>query len=159
MVLLRCLQLLSWIAVAPALGLATQIMQAQVPDEAALLELNRQLVESVQLRRDTTLLAAETLPQFVVIPPGGIVEDRGQALRGVRNEAVDSVRIDEVQVVAHGTTAVVLARVHVFRANQDPSAHRPNRIMSVFVYDHQKWRLLARSVTPCIDRALTAGRC
>jgi hypothetical protein len=32
-------------------------------------------------------------------------------------------------------------------------------MMSVFVNDQGRWRLLARSITPCIERAIEAGRC
>jgi hypothetical protein len=130
-----------------------------VPEREALLHLNRQLLESVLLRRDTTVLAAAALPSLVVVPPGGVVENRAQVLRGVSNFDVDSLRIDDVTVVGHGTTAVVLARVRASRGVLAPSATGPSRFMSVFVYDQQKWRLLARSVTPCIERAVAAGRC
>jgi hypothetical protein len=147
------------LAVLIAVTGTSQDTAAQVPDSSTLLRLNRQLLESVLLRRDTSLLASESLSQLVVVPPGGIVEERAQVLSGVGNVATDSLQIDDVRVVGHGTTAVVLSRVRLYRPNPDLGPSRPSRFMNVFVYDQQRWRLLARSITPCIDRAIAAGRC
>lgn len=132
---------------------------AQIPDRDALIQLNRQLLESVFLRQDTTLLAATALPDVIVIPPGGVVEKKPQVIAGVRNVAMDSVIIDDVTVVGHGATAVVVARVMGLGGRRDFTPTGRTRIMNVFVYDQQRWRLLARSITPCIERAVTAGRC
>lgn len=132
---------------------------AQVPDSAALFGLHRQLLESVFLRGDSALLAATALPNAVVVPPGGIVESRGQLLTGLRNTLSDSISIDDVVIVHHGTTAVVIARFRAsLRDGQRPGIGR-SRMMSVFVYDDGTWRFLARSVTPCVERAISAGRC
>lgn len=146
------------IVVLVAVATPTRVATVQAPDRVALLDLHQQLLESVILRSETTLLAAAALPNLIVVPPGGIVENRDQVLSGVRNVAAKSVEIDNVVIADHGTTAVVVARVI---ADRGAAATAPGRIrmMSVFVYDHQKWRLLARSITPCIERAVVAGRC
>lgn len=133
---------------------------AQQPDRAELLRLHQELIESVFLRSDTTLIAALALPNLIVIPPGGVVENRAQVIRGVPNVRVDSIHIEEVTVADHGTTAVVVARL---RRASPPAAGivgpGRSRMMSVFVYDQEQWRLLARSITPCIERAVAVGRC
>jgi len=136
---------------------ATGSVTAQTPDRDALLSLHRQLLESVFLRGDTTVVAAAALPNFVVVPPGGIVETRTQFLNGLQTTLSDSLVVDEVMIADHGTTAVVVARVSTSRP--DKAGTGRSRMMSVFVYDNQAWRLLARSVTPCIERAVSAGRC
>jgi len=138
---------------------ATRAATAQTPDKDALLSLHRQLLESVFLRGDTVVIAAAALPNLLVVPPGGIVENRRQLLTGVRNTLSDSLHVDDVMVVDHGTTAVVIARVRGIRQSIQSAGTGRARMMSVFVYDNQTWRLLARSVTPCIERAVSAGRC
>jgi hypothetical protein len=132
---------------------------AQTPNREALLTVHRQLLESVFLRGDTTLIAATALPNLVVVPPGGIVEDRAQLLNGVQNTLSDSLVVDEVMVADHGTTAVVIARVRMMRQDRPTVGTGRSRMMSVFAHDGQAWRLLARSVTPCIERAVSSGRC
>jgi len=124
----------------------TCVATTQVPDKEALLRLHQQLLESVFLRSDPCLLAAAALPNLLVVPPGGVVENREQVLNGVSNLAADSLHIDEVTVVDHGTTAVVLARVRVSPRIGEPVGTGRSRMMSVFVHDQQKWRLLARSI-------------
>ena len=142
-----------------AFGSATTPAIAQAPDKNALLSVHRQLLESVFLRGDTTLIAATALPNLVVVPPGGIVENRQQLLAGVRNTVSDSLAIDDVVIVDHGTTAVVIARVRANLQGRQSIGTGRTRMMSVFVYDNHTWRLLARSVTPCIERAVSASRC
>ena len=141
-----------------------RIPTVQVPDRQALLDLNRELLESVFVRGETALLAAAALPNLVVVPPGGVVENREQVLNGVPKVAgAEAVEIDDVVIVDHGTTAVVVARVRTRR--DKPVAGTPLegtgriRMMNVFVREQGKWRLLARSITPCIERAVAAGRC
>lgn len=136
----------------------------QSPDRQALLDLNRQLLESVFVRGETEMLGSVALPNLVVVPPGGVVENRQQVLNGVpRVGGAQAVDIDDVVVVDHGTTAVVVARVRVRRekpvVGAPPEGTGRSRMMNVFVHEQGKWRLLARSITPCIERAVAAGRC
>jgi hypothetical protein len=132
---------------------------APVPDHEALIRLNRQLLESVFLDQDTSLLASVALPNLVVVPPGGIVENKDQVLAGIRNVAMDSVRIDDITIADHSGAAVIVARVTRLGHALDAGVGARSRIMNVFVHDGAQWRLLARSITPCLERAVAAGRC
>jgi hypothetical protein len=140
------------------LGL-TGVVTAQVPDKERLLALHQELLESVFLRSDASVLAEAALPNLLVVPPGGIVENRRQVLNGVTAVAAQSLEIDDVTVADHGATAVVVARVRIRRSPAEPSGTGRSRMMSVFVYEQATWRLLARSITPCTERAVAAGRC
>ena len=141
-----------------------RVATVQVPDRQALLDLNRQLLESVFVRGETAMLDSAALPNLVVVPPGGVVENRQQVLNGVpRVAGAEAVEVDDIVVADHGTTAVVVARVRVRRekpvAGAPPEGTGRSRMMSVFIHEQGKWRLLARSITPCIERAVVAGRC
>jgi hypothetical protein len=142
-----------------ALPSATTSARAQTPTREALLSLHRRVLESVFLRGDTTLVAVTALPNLVVVPPGGIVENRSQLLSGVQNTLSDSLSLDDVTVADYGTTAVVVARVRMTRQGRPTVGTGRFRMMSVFVHDGQEWRWLAHSVTPCIERAVSSGRC
>jgi hypothetical protein len=141
-----------------------RVASLQDADRQALLDLNRQLLESVFVRGETGMLASTALPNLVVVPPGGVVENRQQVLNGVASVAgAEAVEVDDVVIAEHGTTAVLVSRVRTKR--DKPVAGSPlegtgrSRMMNVFVRDQGSWRLLARSITPCIQRAVAAGRC
>ena len=147
-----------------SIAVPARVATVQDPDRQALLDLNRQLLESVFIRGETAMLASAALPNLVVVPPGGVVETREQVLNGVANIAgAKAVEIDDVIVAEHGTTAVVVARVQTKRdrpaAGAPPAGTGRIRMMNVFVKEQGKWRLLARSITPCIERAVAARRC
>lgn len=128
-------------------------------DHDALIRLHQDLIETAFLRGESSLLAATALPNLIVVPPGGVVERRDQVIKGLPNVAAESVQIDDVVVADHGTTAVVVARVRAARTAGVIAGSGRSRMMSVFVNDQGRWRLLARSITPCIERAIEAGRC
>jgi hypothetical protein len=152
------------LALLVSIAVGMRAATGQVSDRQALLDLNRQLLESVLVRGETAMLASAALPNLVVVPPGGVVENREQVLNGVpRVAGAEAIEVDDVVVVDHGTTAVVVARVRTRRekpvAGAPPGEAGRSRMMNVFVHEQGKWRLLARSITPCIERAVAAGRC
>ena len=128
-------------------------------DHDALIRLHTELIETAFLRGESSLLAATALPNLIVVPPGGVVERRDQVIKGLPNVVAESVQIDDVVVADHGTTAVVVARVRAVRTAGVFAGSGPSRMMTVFVNEQGSWRLLARSITPCIERAIEAGRC
>ena len=128
-------------------------------DRDALIQLHKELIETAFLRGESSLLAATALPNLIVVPPGGVVERRDQVIKGLPNVVAESVQIDDVVVADHGTTAVVVARVRAARTASATAGSGRSRMMNVFVKDQGQWRLLARSITPCIERAIEAGRC
>jgi hypothetical protein len=139
-------------------GIAPAATPSQA-DRDALVQLHKELIETTFLRGESALLAATALPNLIVVPPGGVVERRDQVIRGLPNVAAESVQIDDVVVADYGATAVVVARVTAKRTAGGVAGSGRSRMMSVFVRDQEQWRLLARSITPCIERAIEAGRC
>jgi hypothetical protein len=128
-------------------------------DRDTLIQLHKELIETAFLRGESSLLAATALPNLIVVPPGGVVERRDQVINGLPNVVAESVQIDDVVVADHGATAVVVARVMAKRTAGPVAGSGRSRMMSVFVRDQEQWRLLARSITPCVERAIEAGRC
>ena len=122
-------------------------------DHDALIRLHKELIETAFLRGESSLLAATGLPNLIVVPPGGVVERRDQVIKGLPNVVAESVQIDDVVVADHGATAVVVARVTAKRTAGGVAGSGQSRMMSVFVRDQEQWRLLARSITPCVERA------
>jgi ketosteroid isomerase-like protein len=124
-----------------------------------LLMIHRGIFEAMILHHDASHFAAVALDELLLIPPGGIVESKDEALAGVGAFAVREVLIEDEVVTQRGNTAVVVARLtldgEVFPAGRLGTM----RTMSVFVRENNEWRLLARSLTPCLPVAVQAGRC
>ena len=154
---------IAWIvALVAATGVLSSpsTVEAQVAELDELVEFHRALTLAKRIQNDTTLLGAVTLENYVVVPPGGLIETRREALSGVRQFASDNATV-EVQVTAeHENTAVLVGTVE---ADGEVTGGVPQfpriRFMAVYVRTDGLWRLLAQSNTPCHPRAIQAGRC
>lgn len=133
---------------------------AQDDNLAELLEFHRNLISAVRLQNDTTLFAAVALENYVVIPPGGLIETREQAIRGIRNFDADSVDVEVEMVARHDSTVVLVGTVAGNTRVRGPVPQFAKvRFMAVYVRTKGAWRLLAQSATPCHELAIRAGRC
>jgi hypothetical protein len=94
----------------------------------------------------------------LLIHPGGILENKEEVLAGVGAFSVESIDMDNEVVTHHGDTGVVIARLMLYGEVQPVGRFGPMRTMSVFVRVDDEWRLLARSLTPCLPQAVQAGR-
>lgn len=135
------------------------MLVAQETSRDELLRLNQALFESMLVRQDSTLFATVALEEVVVVPPGGILEDRRQVIAGLRNFRISGIALGDVQVVLHDSTAIVTGRLTSTGEVRGVGAPGPLRFLNVFVNSGGAWRLLARSLTPCAERAIAVGRC
>jgi ketosteroid isomerase-like protein len=137
--------------------------QPTVDDSAVheeLVRLNREIFEKVVVGRDAEAFKRFTYDDFLVIPPGGIVEDKEEALAGIdafRN--VTGVTVSDERVAVQGDTAVVIGRVVIHGEVPPMGKIPPVRFLTVFVLQDGQWRMLARSLTPCVPAVIKAGRC
>lgn len=148
------------IAIACAGAHTSPTMATAEADAQHLEQVNRELFESVILRRDTTLWSALALQELLVVPPGGILENRSQAFAGVRAfDDVQALTLVTDSIAIHDNTAVLVGRLTLDREVRSVGRPGPLRFMTVFVRTDDGWRLLARSLTACSERAVEAGRC
>lgn len=135
-------------------------LSAQDDELAELIEIHRAMTVAKRLQNDTIPLSSIALENYVVIPPGGLVETRAEAMAGVRNFDSDNLEV-QVDVVAHHDSTAVLVGTVV--ADGQIRGVAPQfakvRFMAVYVRSGGAWRLLAQSNTPCHPRAIEAGRC
>ena len=133
---------------------------AQDENLTELLDFHRDMIAAMRLENDTALFAAVALENYVVIPPGGLIETREQALRGIRNFDADSLEVEVEMVARHDSTVVLVGTV---AGNTRVRGRAPQfgtvRFMAVYVRTAGAWRLLAQSTTPCHELAIRAGRC
>lgn len=144
------------------LGVLLVVGRATAQDEnlAELLEFHRDLIVAMRVQNDTALFAAVALENYVVIPPGGILETREQALQGIRNFDADSLDVDVEMVARHDSTVVLVGTVAGNTRVRGPVPQFAKvRFMAVYLRTAGTWRLLAQSATPCHELAIRAGRC
>jgi hypothetical protein len=134
-------------------------VEGQDPTHDELRRLNTELLEATIVRRDSAALARGSFDEVIVIPPGGIVENKAEALRGVRAFEVAAIAVTDTRVMLQDNTAVVTSKLVLDGEIRGVGRVGPLRVMSVFVRDSVGWRLLARSLTPCREQAVIAGRC
>lgn len=124
-----------------------------------LLRLNREIVEPMILDNNAGTFLAHAHEDFLVIAPGGVIENREQAADGARNFDATAVSLSDEQLRVVGDTAVLIGRLSIDGKVGPRGRPGPMRFMAVFVRQSGEWKLLARSLTPCAPLAVERGRC
>jgi len=139
---------------------ATALAQDRVlaPRDSALVADYLRVLEAKFLRRDQRPLELLADTAYVVVTPGGILETRTLALRGIQNFRLDSATLTNPQVLRDGDLAILTAELRLvgaLEARSPGGAIRrveltgPYRVLATFVAaPGVPARLLAESVTP-----------
>jgi hypothetical protein len=150
-------------ALALLLALATPALE-QADTERTLLDLNRQLFETLILERDPSFLRSMSDESYVVIAPGGVIESREQVIAGLKAfTTVDSISIENERVVQSGATAIVLNRLVIHGPLQGPISEidlGPSSVMTVFNQGSDgRWSVVSRALSACHPAAMQRGLC
>jgi len=132
---------------------------AQDSQAAGIIELNRRIMHEQIIERNADLFAEHSLEQFLVVAPGGRIEDKAQAMGGVNAWDAEAIEVRDEQVIFQGETAVLVGRLQVDGTMEPVGELPPMKFMAVFVNTDGEWKLLARSLTPCFDMAIQRGFC
>lgn len=143
----------AWLAAVPG------ALSGQDARAAEIMELNRRILQEQIVARDATLFQEVALEQFRVVAPGGRIEDKAQATRGVNAWNARSVEVRDEEVLFHEGTAILLGRLQIDGEMNPVGTLPPMKFMAVFVETDEGWRLLARSLTPCFEMAIQNGFC
>ena len=130
--------------------------------DAALIDLNRRLFETMILAQSADLLLEVSDDSYVVVAPGGVIESRAQAIRGLSAFAtVDSITITNERAISQGLTAIVLSRLQIHGRIQGPVGQvGPMSVMTVFRdRGDAGWGVVSRALTPCNPMAIERGIC
>jgi Domain of unknown function (DUF4440) len=141
-----------------ALSLAATAGSAQDTD-AHLLQLSADIFRAQIVRGDTTLFSQVALDEFRVLAPGGLFEDKAQVISGVDSWDAVGIEITGEEVVRRGTVALVMGRIDIDGEMRPVGRWGPLKFMTVFIQEGGDWRLLSRSMTPCVDMLIELGRC
>jgi hypothetical protein len=123
------------------------------------IELNSRIMHQQILARDPSLFEVVALDQFLVVAPGGRIEDKAMAAAGVSAWDAAGIEVSEEQVIFEGDTAVLVGRIQIDGVMQPVGQLPPMKFMAVFIEKPDGWRLLSRSLTPCFPIAIERGLC
>lgn len=123
------------------------------------IDLNSRIMHQQILARDPTLFQQVALEQFLVVAPGGRIEDKATAAAGVGSWDAAGIEVSEEQVIFEGDTAVLVGRVQIDGVMKPVGELPPMKFMAVFIEKPGGWRLLSRSLTPCFPIAIEKGVC
>lgn len=123
------------------------------------IELNSRIMHQQILARDPSLFREVSLDQFLVVAPGGRIEDKEMAVAGVGSWDVAGVEVSQEQVIFEGDTAVLIGRIQIDGVMKPVGRLPPMKFMAVFIEKPEGWRLLSRSLTPCFPIAIERGLC
>jgi len=140
-------------------GLLPSLARSQDTDE--LQQLNRRLIETQMIERDPSFLIANSIPEYVVVGPGGVVESREQVISGLGAfSRLDSISISREAVRESNGVAVVTARLELHgELNLPIGPLGPLTASTTFVQIGGRWLAVARSSTPCAPGAAERGLC
>ncbi len=138
---------------------AARGVSAQESEEAELLRLNAALFRSQIVERDGQLLDQVAYPQFRVLAPGGLIENKAQAIAGVAAWNVDSIELSGEEVIREGPVAVVMGRLDIDGTMDPVGRWGPLKYMGVYIRSDGEWKFLSRSLTPCVEMLVRLGRC
>lgn len=134
-------------------------LEGQASAASEIIDLNRRMMHEQIVDRSAGLFQELALEQFLVVAPGGRVENREEAIRGVAAFSADSIDIRDERVVFQDDTAVLVGRLQIHGEMRPVGVLPPMKFMAVFVDGPDGWRILSRSLTPCFEIAVQNGFC
>lgn len=128
-------------------------------DKKELLGLNEELARSQIIDRDSTFIKQVALDELRILAPGGLIENKSQVIAGLPGWNATDVQLTGTEVVFYGDIALVMGRMDIDGEMRPVGRWGPLKYMSTWVRDGKEWRLLSRSLTPCIEILLEIERC
>lgn len=131
----------------------------QHTDRETLLRLNEKLARSQIIDRDPAFISRVALENFRILAPGGLIENKEQVIAGLTGWDARDVTLSDTEVLFHGDIAIVMGRMDIDGTMRPVGRWGPLKYMSTWVKEEGEWRLLSRSLTPCLDKLIELGRC
>lgn len=150
------------VAFLPALALAALTIAAPAhAQHDDLLRINRELFHSQMVEGDSLFLLDHSVPEYLVVGPGGVVEDRRRVIDGLGAfEGIDSLTITRERVHASDTHVVITNRLEIHGSVALPIGPiGPLTVATTFIRRDGRWLALSRTSTPCLPAAAARGLC
>ena len=100
---------------------------------------------AASLDLDLAVFEALLHPDYVIVQPGGLVEDKAQTMASLASDTRhwQVARSDEMDVRIYGNTAVVIGRWTGKGQNRDEPFDYQARFLSVWIRENGQWRNVA----------------
>jgi ketosteroid isomerase-like protein len=128
-------------------------------DKAALISLNAELFETMIVAGDPTRFNAVAIDDFHILAPGGVIEGKAQSVAGLGAWNVQDIKLSNEQVTRSGDVAIVFGRLDINGTMKPIGRWGPIKFSSTFQKQDDEWRLVGRSLTPCLPKVVEIGRC
>ena len=130
-----------------------------VADRIKLLKLNEELARSQIIDRDPVFFTNIAVDEFRVLAPGGMIENKEKVIAGLGGWNVVDIKLTNTEVVFYKSVATVLGRMDIDGEMKPVGRWGPLKYMSTWVRDGDDWKLVSRSLTPCLEMLIKMGRC
>jgi hypothetical protein len=122
-----------------------------------LIQLNREMMEEYILHHNTGPNSVIMLDDFLFVASIGKIETKEDVIATVGNLDIQSVKIIHNEFRHHGPTAVLVGTLHLQGSISNNEINAQIRFMSVFIHQHDQWRLMARSFSPIVHPSVLYG--
>jgi ketosteroid isomerase-like protein len=117
--------------------------------QQAIIEAEERLA-TASLNLDLSVFEQLLHPDYVIIQPGGMVENKAETLASLASDTRhwQVAQSDEMAVRVYGDTAVVIGRWTGKGLNGDEPFDYQARFLSVWINENGQWRNIAYQATP-----------
>lgn len=111
-------------------------------------ELNAYLFSEYAINQNTNPLNEVATEDFVLIAAPGMIENKKQAIDGVKNLKISSVNVTVDKIIETENTGIVIGVLEMKGTIMNNPVPGKIRYSSTFIKQDSKWRLAARTMTP-----------
>ena len=116
--------------------------------EMGLEELNEYLFLEYALKKNTKPLSDIATEDFVLIAAPGMIENKKQAIDGVKNLNISSLNVTVDKIITADNVGIVIGILEMKGTIMNNPVPGKIRFSSTFIKQNGIWRLKARTMTP-----------
>jgi|GEM_PF-3614440 len=116
--------------------------------EMELEKLNEYLFTEYALKKNTDPLNEIATDDFILIAAPGMIENKKQAIAGVANLTISSIKVTTDKIITDGDLGIVVGILEMKGTIMKRPVPGKIRYSSTFMKENGKWRLKMRTMTP-----------
>lgn len=116
--------------------------------QMSLAELNEYLFVEMALNKNTEPLNKTATDDFILIAAPGMLENKMQAINGVDNLNISSVKVTIDKILENDNIGIVIGVLEMEGTVMNRPVPGKIRYSSVFIKENEMWKLQTRTMTP-----------
>lgn len=125
--------------------------------EEQLVRLNKKMMEQYILHHNTELNEEIMLDDYIFVASIGKIESKEDVINTVGNLNIQSASIAHNEFRHHAPTAVLVGTLNMEGSIDNQRMNAQIRYLSVFIFQNDEWRLMARSFSPIVHPSILYG--